>query len=325
MNTHLICVVLAAAFFGACGNSARPGEGKDSAKVEKAAPEGSDSVDARTPVTVTSVDRSGLDDYIELNAVSAFLQKSYVKAIANGYLQSADVYPGKYVEVGQTLFTLQTKEARSIGNSISILDSTLKFSGVTTIKANQHGYITQLNHQSGDYVQDGEQLAVISDRNSFVFLLDLPYELRRVVLGRSSVELLLPDGTKLNGAIGPVMPTVDSASQTQNVVIRVATSASIPENLIAKVRVVRTTKTGAQSLPKAALLTDETESVFWVMKMIDSATAVKVPVKKGIETKEKIEILSPIFDPADKILLTGNYGLPDTAKVKIATDKEATP
>jgi multidrug efflux pump subunit AcrA (membrane-fusion protein) len=309
--------------------------GKDSAATEKAGAEksaadkpgaeASDSVDAGTPVTVTTVSNQPLDDYIELNAVSAFLQKSYVKAIANGYLQSADVYPGKFVQTGQTLFTLETKEARSIGNDIKILDSSLRFSGVSPIKANQHGYITQLNHQSGDYVQDGEQLAVISDQNSFVFLLDLPYELRPYVLGKKSVELLLPDGTRLNGEIGAVMPTVDSASQTQNVVIRVNTSKAIPENLIAKVRIIRTEKSRTQSLPKPALLTDETESDFWVMKMIDSSTAVRVPVKKGIETKDRVEILSPVFSPADRILITGNYGLPDTAKVKVAPDKEVGP
>ena len=316
-------IALAATMLAACGAKGKggpdKGEGKDSTTAEKPAGEAADSADGGTPVTVTTVDRNGLDDYIELNAVSAFLQKSYVKANANGYLQSANVYPGKYVEVGQPLFTLQTKEAKSIGNSIKILDSTLKFTGVNTIKANQHGYLTQLNHQSGDYVQDGEQLAVISDRNSFVFLLDLPYEQRPYVLGKRSVELILPDGTKLNGTLGEVMPTVDSVSQTQNVVIRVATSSAIPENLVAKVRVLKTSKANTQSLPKAALLTDETESDFWVMKLIDSVTAVKVPVKKGLETKDRVEIVSPQFAPTDKILLTGNYGLPDTAKVKVET------
>ncbi len=84
-------------------------------------------------------------------------------------------------------------------------------------------------------------------------------------------------------------------------------------------RILRSAKAHTQSLPKSALLTDETESDFWVMKLIDSVTAVKVPVKKGIEMKDRVEILSPLFDPADKILLTGNYGLPDTAKVRIQT------
>jgi len=53
------------------------------------------------------------------------------------------------------------------------------------------------------------------------------------------------------------------------------------------------------------------------MKMTDSNTAVKVPVIKGIETSDLVEILSPEITPSDKILLRGNYGLPDTAKVVI--------
>jgi multidrug efflux pump subunit AcrA (membrane-fusion protein) len=330
MNTHFLrWLVLLPAFccLFACGSHTASDKGdaaagKDTStaagvKDATTAADAADSADAGTPVTVTTVRHSALNDSIELNAVSAFLQKSYVKANANGYLQSADVYPGKYVESGQTLFTLKTKEAQSIGNAIRQLDSSLRFSGVNTIRAGQHGYITQLDHQSGDYVQDGEQLAVISDRNSFVFLLNLPYELRPAVLGKKTVSLILPDGTRLTGAIGAVMPSVDSASQTQNIVIRVNTGAAIPENLIAKVRILRTARPSAQSLPKAALLTDETETDFWVMKLIDSATAVKVPVKKGIETSDRVEVLSPVFAPGDKILVTGNYGLPDTAKVKV--------
>jgi len=330
MNKKLLRLLLIPALCGltACGDhtagKAGADNGKDSAGAKSDSAKGdaagtADSMDAGTPVTVTAVSNAPFNDSVELNAVSAFLQKSYVKANANGYLQSSDVYLGKYVEVGQPLFTLKTKEAQSIGNAIGQLDTTLRFSGINTIKANQHGYITQLNHQSGDYVQDGEQLAVISDRNSFVFLLNLPYEMRPILLGKRAAILLLPDGTRLTGTIGPLMPTVDSASQTQNVVIRINTNNSIPENLIAKVRILRTARPKAQSLPKSALLTDETESNFWVMKLLDSATAVKVPVKKGIETGDRVEVLSPIFDPDDKILVTGNYGLPDTAKVKVET------
>jgi hypothetical protein len=57
------------------------------------------------------------------------------------------------------------------------------------------------------------------------------------------------------------------------------------------------------------------QSNFWVMKLIDSTTAVKVPVQKGIESGNRVEILSPKFSPSDMILTSGNYGLPDTAKV----------
>jgi len=110
---------------------------------------------------------------------------------------------------------------------------------------------------------------------------------------------------------------VDSASQTQNVLIKVPASQNIPQNLIAKVRIVKAEKMNAATLPKAAVLADEAQNRFWVMQMIDSVTAIKVPVEKGMETSDRVEILKPQFSPQDKILLTGNYGLPDTAKVKI--------
>lgn len=273
--------------------------------------------DARTPVTVTSIATNPLADYIELNATSAFLQKSYVKANTNGYLQMVNTRLGKLVKNGEELFKVKTKESQSIGNSVSILDSTFKFTGVNTIKATKEGYVTELNHQGGDYVQDGEQLAVISDINSFVFLLNLPYELRPYVEKNKKVELVLPDGVKLQGSIYSMMPSVDSVAQTQSIVIKVNSHAPIPENLIAKVHVMKELKNNAPSLPKEAILSDEAQTDFWVMKMIDTVTAVKVKVTKGMTSNDRVEITSPQFSPSDKILLTGNYGLPDTAKVKI--------
>ena len=275
---------------------------------------------ARTPVTVTGISNEPMQEYIELNATSSFLQKWIVRANATGYLQSANVQLNRSVNSGQTLYTVKTKEAQSIGNSINILDSTFKFSGVNSIKANGSGFISQINHQGGDYVQDGDQLAVITDTKSFVFLLDMPYELRPYVMNKKSLEMILPDGEKLLGMISGNMPTMDAASQTQSIILKVNSNHPLPENLIAKVRVVKSFKGNANSLPKAAVLTDETQSEFWVMKMINDSTAAKVPITKGIETGERIEILAPVFSAADKVLLTGNYGLSDTANVQIVKE-----
>ena len=303
MNRIYYCTTILLIFFISC-------KGKVEEQEQSAA-------EPVTPVTAIRVSSDPMIEYVELNATSAFLQKSYVKSNVNGYLLSSDASIGQYVTSGKGLFTVRTKESQSIGNALSKLDSSFKFSGTNSIRANTNGYITELSHQSGDYVQDGEQLAVISNMNSFAFVLDLPYEFRQYVLNRKSVELTLPDGEKLNGTIGSFMPTVDAASQTQRIIIRVASSHPIPENLIAKVKIIKNERTNTSSLPRSALLTDETQTEFWVMKMTDSTTAVKVPVQKGIETVDRVEILSPHFSPGDLILVSGNYGLPDTAKVKL--------
>ena len=128
-----------------------------------------------TPVTITSVSTEPMAEYLELNATSTFLQKAYVKASANGYIKSANIHIGKMISSGQTVFTLKTKEAQSIGNTINLLDTSFQFSGIISIRAGTSGYVAEVDHQPGDYVQEGEQLAVISDIRSFVFILNLPY------------------------------------------------------------------------------------------------------------------------------------------------------
>lgn len=299
-------VICAALLLSACGANNKGGSDDD----DKA-------VSAQVPVTVTSVSDSSMVDYTTLNAISSFQQKNYVKSNTNGYIQKVNAQPGQYVDKGTVLFTIKTKEAASIGNAVNKLDSSFKFSGTNKIIATQHGYVTSLSHQVGDYVQDGEQLAVISDRSSFAFIMQLPYEMRGTVKSGQDVQLTLPDGRKINGKITSFMPAVDTAAQTQGVVIKIADDNSIPENLVAKARVIRTSKQNTASLPKSAILTNETETEFWVMKLIDPTTAVKVPITKGIEVGDRVEIISPKFSKDDKIVVTGNYGLSDTAKVKI--------
>ena len=268
-----------------------------------------------TPVTVAPVELTNITDSLELNATSAFRLNNYVKAPSTGYIRAVYAIPGQFVENGKTLFIIETKESIVIGKTISSLDTNFKFNGTTKIASTGQGYITQLLHQEGDYVQDGELLAVISNLNSFVFLMNLPFAWRAEVKVNEDANLYLPDGTLLNGKIANMLPSVDSVSQSQVVVIKVNITKPIPENLIARVKLAKMTKKGAQTIPKTAVLADEAQANFWVMKLIDSVTAVKVDIKKGVEWKDRVEVLEPKFDKDDKIVVTGNYGLPDTAHI----------
>jgi len=283
--------------------------------------ETSNESESGVPVTITHPAVQTLSDNVELNATSVFLIKTFVKANANGYLKEVNARLGEKTGNGKKLFLIRSKEAQTLGTALDSLDSSFRFRGLIPILSPCSGYITQLTYQVGDYVQDGETLASISDVNSLVFMLKLPYELKSFLNGNKTVDLVLPDGQKLKGNITSSMPMVDPVSQTQDYVIRVSAKNSIPENLIAKVLFNKNKKTNAVALPKEAVLTNETQSEFWIMKMTDKTTAVKVLIKKGIETASQVEILSPALKPTDEILLTGNYGLSDTAKVMIETVK----
>lgn len=287
----------------------------DAPAAEDAAPE-----DVQTPVSVTEVQTVPLEQFVELNATSSYLQSNVIKANANGYIKAVNLKLGQTIGSGAPAFIIQTKEAAALGNTINKLDPSFHFSGLLHIKTTTGGYVQELNHHVGDYVQDGDQLAVVSDARSYGFVLNLPYELRRYVQPNSNLDVALPDSTHLKGTVASFLPALDSASQTQGVLIRVP--VQVPQNLIAKVRIQKLQKAGAPSVPKAAVLSDEAQTSFWVMKLLDSATAVKVPVIKGVEAGDRVELLKPPFAAGDKVLLSGNYGLPDTAHVKIVTATE---
>ena len=162
-----------------------------------------------TPVECATIEIGPLREVAELNATASFLQKSKVSATANGFLSGPEIRLGQFVRAGDVLFTLKNKEAASLGNLIDAVDTSFHLKKSLEIRANKSGFIAQLDHQAGDYVQDGEQLATISEASSFAFVLDLPFELRRFLPQNRSVELVLPDQTRLRATVESAMPMVD--------------------------------------------------------------------------------------------------------------------
>lgn len=268
----------------------------------------------KTPVNITTPERGTIADRFTLNATSSYLTKDIIRANADGYIKMANVSVGDRVSKGEVLFVIKTKEAEAIGNIPT--DTSLSFKGIE-IRAEKNGIIDSLIHTKGDYVQDGDQLCLISNHKNLVFLLDVPFELHKYVSLKKACKLSLSDGDTVNAIIDGKLPAMDMHSQTERYIIRPLSKLNIPENLIAEVVINKRIDKNALLLPKSALLTDETQSEYWIMKLINDTTAVKVKVKKGIESGDKVEILSPAFSSADRILITGNYGLPDTARVEI--------
>lgn len=274
-------------------------------------------IEVAIPVTLTTIDTSGIENYTDLNGTAIYLVKNTIKANATGYLNSVNVTTNDFVVNGKELFSIKTREAKILGNSVNKIDSTLNFGGAIRVRSNTDGIVTMVNVQQGDYVQDGDALVTINDTKSFAILLSLPYEFRKYISVGQQLLITLPDATTRYASVQKFLPAVDPTSQTQNVILKINGKQDVPENLIVKVRINKTSRFKTISLPKSAVLSDETETDFWIMKMINTTTAVKIPVQKGIQTEDKIEIISPVLTYKDKILLTGNYGVADTIQVKV--------
>jgi multidrug efflux pump subunit AcrA (membrane-fusion protein) len=271
---------------------------------------------ATTPVTIVPVTFKPVTSYTDLPAITMFLNKSIIRATTTGIIEKISVNPGDYISSGQEIFTIRTREAMALGNNHDS-DSSMMFKGLININSQKEGVISSVSFQKSDFVQEGDELAVVSEQNSLVFILEVPYELDRYIEKNRSCTITLPDTRKIKGTITGRLPEMDIQSQTIRYIVRPLSGGRLPANLIASIRVVKSTSDNALVLPKKAVLGDETQTEFWVMKLLNDTTAVKVVVKKGFENSDEVEITDPPFLSSDMIVLTGNYGLTDTARIEV--------
>jgi membrane fusion protein, multidrug efflux system len=123
-------------------------------------------------------------------------------------------------------------------------------------------------------------------------------------------------GKKFPGRVVAVSPSVDPATGVGSVRIRVPNSGGLLRlGVFLSAEIPVETHSHALTVPPQAVYRDEEgQSRVFVVSQ-NSATA--VPVKLGIETKDRVELADPGgVKEGDTIILTGGYGLGDTAKIQ---------
>ncbi len=269
-----------------------------------------------TPVTITHPQLMNLKATLELNGNTVFLNKEIIRSTFDGFIEKEFKNIGDNVKPGDNLFQIKTKESAA-NDTLKINLGNQTFHGVVYIKANSNGVLSELNYHAGDYVTTGEQIAIVSNPSSLRIKLNVPYEdVLKVKIGKEC-EINLPDGVIIPGIIEKNVPAVDPVTQTQIFYIKLNYYRDIPESLNVMVKIPYENFKNATVLPKSSLITNVTEDSFWIMKLVNDTTAIRVDVTKGIENDSVAQIISPKLDTTEKIILTGAYGLPDTAKVEI--------
>jgi multidrug efflux pump subunit AcrA (membrane-fusion protein) len=270
----------------------------------------------KTPVTIVPVTYKSFSSTVALPAVATFMNKNTIRATTAGNIEQVLIIQGDFVNSGQLLFTIKTREAMALDKKYQA-DTSLNFAGTIKITAPVEGVINSISHQKGDFVQEGDEMAVVWEQKSLVFILTVPFELDKYIEKNKNCRISLPDNSQIGGTITHKLPEMDMQSQTVRYIVKPSSTSRLPGNLIASINLVKSTSEKAVVIPKQAVLGNETQTEFWVMKLVNDSTAIKTPVTKGYENTEEVEITSPAFSPSDRMVLTGNYGLPDTARITI--------
>jgi multidrug efflux pump subunit AcrA (membrane-fusion protein) len=269
-----------------------------------------------TPVQITRPKKTNLTEYITLNANTFFLKKEIVRATFQGFIEKIYNNLGDKISTGDLLLEIKTKESSADKNlELPIGDRT--FSGIIKVYAKSDGVLTELNYNTGDFVSDGEQIAVISNPSSLRISLNVPYQYTSRINLNTTCDVYLPNGKSIKASIQKIIPKVDPAAQTQTYILNMNHAESLPENLNVNARIPLRTIKDAIVLPKTAVMSNETLDQFWIMKLIDDQTAVRVDIKKGIENDSLVQIINPELSLTDRIVTDGAFGMPDTSKIVI--------
>lgn len=272
----------------------------------------------KTPVEVVSISNGSINDELTLFGTTIYLKRNLVTASIPAFITQVNVKLGDRVNKGDVLYVLQSKESRALGTDVSKVDSTLKNFGVIKVIAPATGIISTLDkQQAGDYVLEGTQLCTIAESNDLVFQVNVPYEFTAYTKTGNSCSIILSDNSTHSAIFTKALTAMNVTAQTQTILAKCNENLFLPENMIVKVGISKSTQNKKQVLPKSCVLSDEMMKEFWVMKLINDSTAIKIPVIVGNKNSERIEILSPKFISTDKIISKGNYGLSDTALISI--------
>ena len=228
-------------------------------------------------VRAASVKLGEIESKLTFNGKTVYLKKNMVSSPISGYVRLIAVKFGDYVKKGELLFEIQTKENKALENS------NVGNAGLIKVFAPAQGVVNTLNTtENGAYVVEGATLCTVAENQEVLVQLNLPFEFNSLVKTGETCTLVLGEDTRFSGTIYQILPTVDDANQTQQVLIKPHYNKPLPENLNLEVELLKVRHSKSYLIPRNALMTNETQTEFWVMKVVNNI-AIKVPVKKGIE------------------------------------------
>lgn len=275
----------------------------------------------KTSVNFTRPVLHGFTDYIQLNGNTQFQKKLVVRATITGYLTNMAWKTGDHISSGTLFCSIKTKEQEALKNMDRAEPSLRQFQTPLDVFVNVSGLLTGVNYSAGDFVNEGDILATITDPSSLVLIINVPYEYHQFVYRGKKCSVKFPDGKIIEATVQEEVPIVDAASQTQSFLIRFPGNQLLPENINLIVRIPVTQKQNVISLPLEAIQTNETQDEFWVMKLINDSLAVRVPVTVGLQNDSLREIISGV-GADDKIITKGAYGLTDSSLVSVRSVKD---
>lgn len=270
---------------------------------------------------LATIDSHTYDDQLRqaqaaLSQAQATLQNAQQNLKRNQTLFQRGIVAGKDLQDAQLQVTVA--EAAQHQAETAEETATLQVSR-TRIMSPLNGVVAKRFVSGGEQV-DGtgaQPIIEVADINE----VELSGNLPAAYIGKIHVGEAIPatsdssPGKTFNGRIIAISPAVDPATNVGSIRIRIANPGGILKlGVFLSAQVPVENHANALTVPPQSIYHDESGQT--QVYIVEGDTAKATPVKLGIQTTDRVEILDGV-KAGDTIILTGGYGLGDSTKVKI--------
>ena len=196
--------------------------------------------------------------------------------------------------------------------------------GYTEIRSPIDGAVSDRAVYPGDVAAAGTPLLIVMDTSKVVVRLHIPQQQSELLRLGQRATIRVPGLDKdLPAKVTVLSPALDPSSTTEEIWVEADNpKGELKPGTTAHVSITAKTVANALVVPATAILTGPNGQTS-VMVVKSDGRAYAQDVKTGIQQNPMIQIVSGL-QPGEQVIVSGQYGLPDKTKVKIAPDSTST-
>lgn len=250
-------------------------------------------------------------------AQATLVQAQAAYDIAQQHLQAMENV-GNKAAIQNAQGTLESARGKYLGAEAQL--------SYTEIRSPISGMVTDRPLFAGETASSGTALITVMDTSALIGKLHLAQsEAQQLAIG-SPASLRVPGvEAPVAAKVSLISPALDPGSTTVEVWLRVdnakgALKAGTPVHATITGRTIQ----NALTVPIGAVSSSQDGNSKYVMVIGADSTAHKKQVSLGVQSADKVQILSGL-SASDMVITTGGYGLDENTKVKIGVDPNAKP
>jgi multidrug efflux pump subunit AcrA (membrane-fusion protein) len=327
VNGRVVALLSAGLLLGAC-------RGRDAASPSPA-PTASPQPAAAVPVRVAFPRRGDLVQFVTAPGRTSVLWQDKIRAPFTGTLTELLVTDGDAVRQGQRLGTIVSRdseaaltgaremarqaktdaERRDAARAMSLAERGLV---QAPLLSSADGVVLSHAAAAGERLSEGQEILSVADSSSIVFVADTPQsELARIRPGQPAEIDLAGRPAPVAGVVHDVLPGANAADFTVPVRVDMrGVSRTPPLGLFGHARITVAERHGVLLIPEEAVIRDDVHGTTRIA-LVGDRRAHWVDVTPGGETAGSVEIVSPALSPTDRVIVSGQVGLPEGAAVVV--------